>query len=80
MLNDKFELQRLTALMEKYDLDEHDILCYVGIGSARGAEFAIAENDFLFAKKLHSVSKAVDLLLLNETRRTNSRIPAQPLS
>lgn len=70
MLSDKYNMQRLTAIMEEFDLDEHDILCYLGIGAARGAEFAIAENDFSFAEKLHTISKSIDRLLFNEARCT----------
>ena len=58
------------AAQEEFDLDEHDILCYLGIGAARGAEFAIAENDFSFAEKLHTISKSIDRLLFNEARWT----------
>ena len=58
------DLQRIQALMEQYDLNEHDILCFIGVGSARAAEFGYAECDYTYAEKMHSISKTVDQLLV----------------
>ena len=58
-------MMTLQEIMTKHHLTEHDILCFVGIGTARAAEFATRENDTENATYLLNISKDVDKVLFN---------------
>ena len=58
-------MMTLQEIMKKHKLTEHDILCFVGIGTARASEFATRENDNEQATYLLNISKDVEKVLFN---------------
>lgn len=58
-------MMTLQEIIKKHHLTEHDILCFLGIGTARAAEFATREHNDENAKFLLDVSKDIDKVLFN---------------
>ena len=56
-------LRIIKALMDEFDIDEIDILCYLGIGVTRSVTHAYDRGDYKYAEKMLLISKRIDEMM-----------------
>ncbi|MBR5188059.1 MAG: hypothetical protein IKW18_06270 [Clostridia bacterium] len=58
-------MMTLQEIINKHHLTEQDLLCFLGIGTARAAELATRDHEDEKAKEFTNISKDIEKVLFN---------------